>query len=210
MSKTIETIDVASRLSDGVGRIVIIPGVDPTRFSQKTQLKDIFVSILKDMGAIVEGSFNWDGDEGEIEVLKSTEGGVIRSKVTDGTFAYSCRIPHSVQTAKLAGAKVHTVTDLGGNLALADEEEVLGLNPRSMKLRCPVVKFDLTHKELQLFPKATVIFSPTSDDDDLSEYNVKVQAESIETKHLSTMMFIPLDSDPFEDTDDDEEEDNEP
>ena len=199
----IEKIDVESRLFDGIGRIIIFKGVDPSKFTKNTTLVEVLING-KDCGKIVDGSGSWDGDETEIEVLKSTEGEVIRSKDKPGTFAWSARVPHSVQMAKLAGAKIHTATSAGSDFTLATGEgnEILGLNPQNMTMRCPIGILNLTHRELQIFPKAAVTFSPTKDDDDLQEYIIKAQAEGISTKNLSTMMFIPLEKDPLEETED--------
>lgn len=193
----IEKIEVQSRLFDGEARVFIFPGVDPSKFTKATALAQVLVGG-KDCGPIVDGSGSWDGDDAEIEVLKSTEGGVIRSKDTPGTFAWSLRIPHSKETSKIAGAKVHTATSLGDDFKVATGEDILGLNPNGMTKHCPVAILNLAHNELQLFPKGTVTFSPTHDDNSLREYTVKAQAEDISTKNLSTMMFIPLAEDPFE------------
>ncbi len=201
----VEKIDVESRLFDGIGRVLIFPNVDPYKFDKTTTLAQVLLGG-KDCGKIIEGSGSWDGDDAEIEVLKSTEGEVIRSKDTPGTFAWSARVPHSKQMAAIAGGVTHAVTSLGDDFEIAEGEDVIGLNPEDMSKRCPVGILNLSRNELQLFPKGAVTFSPTKDDDDLQEFSIKAQAEGIKTKHLSTMMFIPLASDPLDA--EDEEDDN--
>lgn len=201
----IERIDVEDRLFDGIARFVIFPGVDPSKFNKTSTLADVLKGA-KDCGRIIDGSPSWGGDQATIEVLKSTEGGVIRSKDTPATFAYDFRVPHSKQTAVVAGAKIHKVTSLGDEFEIEENADVIGLNAKDLIKHCPCGVFNLTHRELALFPKGTIAFSPTNEDDGLQEYNVKAQAEDISTKHLSTMMFIPIKGDPFADDEDDDEE----
>lgn len=202
-SKKIERIDVEQRLFDGVARFVTFPGVDTSKFDKTTTLADVLKDAV-DNGRIIEGSPSWEGDEASIEVLKSTEGGVIRSKTTYATFGYSFRVPHSAQTAKVAGAKFHKVESIGEDFEAEANAEIIGLNARDLVKHCPCGIFNETRRELALFPKGAVAYSPTTDDDGLQEYAIKVQAEDISTKHLSTMMFIPLADDPFADEDDEE------
>lgn len=201
---SVEKIEVQSRLFDGEARLMTFPGVDPSKFDKNTTLAQVLLNG-KDNGPIVDGSGQWEGDDAEIEVLKSTEGGVIRSKDTAATFGYSVRVPHSKETAKVAGARVHTATGLGGDFELDSDEEILGLNPKDLTKHCPAAILNLARNEIQLFPKATVTYSPTTDDDGLREYNIKVQAEDISTKNLSTMMFIPLSKDPLEEVEEEVE-----
>ncbi len=195
---SVEKIDVQSRLFDGEARFLIFPGADPSKFTKATTLAQVLLGG-KDCGPIVDGSGQWEGDDAEIEVLRSTEGGVIRSKDTAATFAHSLRVPHSKETAKVAGAWVHTATSLGDDFRVVSGEDILGLNPKDLTKHCPSAILNLARNEIQLFPKSTVTFSPTKDDNGLVEYSVKAQAEDISTKNLSTMMFIPLAKDPLAD-----------
>lgn len=192
----VERIDVQTRMFDGYARVIIFKDYDLANLTSTTTLAEILAKG-KDCGPITEGSPSWDGDESEIEVLKDTEGGVIRSKDTPGNFAWSCRIPHSKETAKIAGGRTHTATSLGDGFTLADGKEIIGLNPEDMDFRCPIGVLNLAHNEIALFPKATVNFSPGTDDDDLWQYTIKAQAETIKTENLSTLMFIPLGGDPL-------------
>ena len=84
----IERIDVATETFDGFARVLIFPDVDPTTFTESTTLAEVLTGG-KDLGQIVEDSPSWDGDESEVEVLRDTEGGVIRAIDTPGTFAWS-------------------------------------------------------------------------------------------------------------------------
>ncbi len=192
----VERIDVQSRMFDGYARVIFFPTVDPSTFTSTTTLADVLKNG-KDLGRIVEGSPSWDGDEASVEALKDTEGGIIRVVNTPGTFAWSCRIPHSKETAKLVGGTTHTVTSLGDDFSIASGEDVIGLNPEDMDFRCPVGVLNLTHKELALLPKGSLNFSPGTEDNDLWQYNVSATAESIKTPNLDTLMFIPLASDPL-------------
>ena len=200
---SIKKIVAQSRLFDGEARMVIFPNVDCTKFNKATLLAAVLVGGV-DCGPVVDGSGQWEGDNAEIEVLRDTEGGVIRSKDTAATYGYSLRVPHSEESALVAGAKIHTATSLGDDFKLAQDAKILGLNPKDLTKHCPACLINLAHNELQLFPRATVVFSPTTDDDSLREYEIKVQAEDISTKHLSTMMFIPLGEDPLADEEDSE------
>lgn len=189
-------IDVQTRMFDGFARVIIFKDFDLAGLDSTTTLAQILAKGY-DCGPIVEGSPSWNGDESSIEVLKDTEGGVLRSKDTPGTFAWSCRIPHSKEAATLAGGVVHTVSSLGEGFTLAEGKPVIGLNPEDMDFRCPIGVLNLSHNELSLFPKGTVNFSPGIDDDNLWEYTLKAQGESIKTTNLSTLMFIPLGADPI-------------
>ena len=195
MSKVVR-IDVQTRMFDGFARVILFKDFDLADLSSTTTLAQILAKGY-DCGPIVEGSPSWDGDESSIDVLKDTEGGVLRSKDTPGTFAWSCRIPHSKETAMLAGGVVHTADSLGDGFTLAEGKPIIGLNPEDMDMRCPVGVLNLSHNELSLFPKGAVNFSPGVDDDDLWEYTLKAQGETIKTENLSTLMFIPLAADPL-------------
>ena len=195
MSKVVR-IDVQTRMFDGFSRVILFKDFDLDNLSSETTLAQILAKGY-DCGPIVEGSPSWDGDESSIDVLKDTEGGVLRSKDTPGTFAWSCRIPHSKETAMLAGGVEHTADSLGDGFELAEGKPIIGLNPEDMDMRCPVGILNLARNELGLFPKGAVNFSPGVDDDDLWEYTLKAQGESIKTKNLSTLMFIPLAADPL-------------
>lgn len=184
---------------DGLSRVIFFPGFDLANLSDTTTLADILAEG-KDLGQIVEGSPSWDGDDVEVNTLKNTEGGVIRSVTTPGTLAWSCRIPHSKETALLAGAEEMTVTSLGDGFQLADGKNVLGLNPGDLTKQCPIGVLNLTRNELALFPKGTASFALTIEDDDLWEYTVTATADEIDTANLKTMMFIPLAADPLADT----------
>ena len=193
MSK-IEKLAVETRLFDGFSRVLIFPGFDTTTLATATLAQ--VLANGKDCGQIVEGSESWDGDDVEVNTLKNTEGGAIRTKQNPGTCAWSCRIPHSAETAKIAGAKTHEVESLGDGFTLGNGD-VLGVNPKSMLYDCPVGVLNLGRSELSLFPNGSVAFTPTIEDDGLMEYSVKASANDIETENLSTMMFIPLAKDPI-------------
>lgn len=192
----VERIDVQTRMFNGYARVIIFKGFDLANLTSATTLADIMAEGY-DCGPITEGSPSWDGDEAEIEVLKNTEGGVIRSKETPGTFAWSCRVPHSKETAMLVGGREHMATSLGDGFKLASGKPIIGLNPEDMNIRCPVGVLNLARNELALFPKGAINFSPGTDDDDLWQYTIKAQGESIKTDNLSTLMFIPLGADPL-------------
>lgn len=68
-----------------------------------------------------------------------------------------------------------------------------------MTKRCPIGVLNKTKNRLMLFPKASVNASPTYEDD-MMEYNLSATAEDVNTTVLSTMMFIPLASNPLEAT----------
>ena len=195
-------IDVQTRLFDGYARVILFKDFDVATISSSTTLASILASGY-DCGPITEGSPSWDGDDAEIDVLKNTEGGVIRSKDTPATFAWSCRVPHSKETAAIAGGVTHTADDLGtdSGFTLASGQVIIGLNPEDMKYQCPIGVLNLNRNEIALFPKATVNFSPGTDDDDLWQYTINAQAETIKTTNLSTLMFIPLGGDPLAATD---------
>ena len=196
---SIKKIVAQSRLFDGEARMIIFPDMESSNIAKETTLAMLCASDGLDCGPVVEGSGQWEGDNAENEVLRNTEGVIFRSKDTAATYGYSMRVPHSEETAMVAGAKVHAATSIGDNFKLATGKNILGLNPKDLTKHCPALLVNLAHNELQLFPKATVVFSPTTDDDGLREYEIKVQAEDISTKHLSTMMFIPLGEDPLAD-----------
>lgn len=194
-------IAVETRTFDGLSRIVMFPDFDLDNLTKETKLSDIFATGGVDLGRIVEGSPSWDGDDVETNVLKDTEGGAIRTRVTAGTCAWSCRIPHSKETAVNIGAKSHTVDSLGeGSFTLASGKDVLGINPTQMMKQCPIGVLNLARNEFALFPKGNISFALTIEDDDLWEYTVNASGDDINTENLDTMMFVPLDGDPFENT----------
>lgn len=184
---------------DGLARVIFFPDFDLANLSETTTLADI-LAAGKDLGQIVEGSPSWDGDDVEVSTLKNTEGGAIRSVTTPGTLAWSCRIPHSKETALLVGAETVAATSLGDGFQLAEGKDILGVNPGDLIHQCPVGVLNLARNELSLFPKGTVSFAMTIEDDDLWEYTVNATADEVDTINLKTMMFIPLADDPLKDT----------
>lgn len=190
-------LGVQTRLFDGMARVIAFPNFDVSTLSDETTLEDIFSTGPKDMGQIVEETPSWDGDEMEVNTLKNTEGGVIRSVTTPGTLAWSCRIPHSVETAKLVGGTELDSAALGGGFVPADGKPIIGINPGDLNHQWPIGVLNLVKNEFAFFPKASVGFSLTIEDDGLWEYNTKATADEIDTDNLKTMLFIPLDGDPF-------------
>lgn len=197
----IERIDVATETFDGFARVLIFPNVDPTTFNESTTLAEVLTGG-KDLGQIVEDSPSWDGDESEVEVLRDTEGGVIRAIDTPGTFAWSCRLPStSAKMSKaIAGAKLtKATTGAAGDVTIDTTKDIIGLDPSRMSMRCPIGVLNKTKKRLMLFPKANVSTSPGWEDN-MAEYVLKATAEDVSNDALSTMMFIPLASNPLEAT----------
>ena len=87
----ITKIDAATETFDGFARVILFPDVDPADFTDSTTLAQVLTGG-KDLGQIVEDSPSWDGEDANVEVLRDTEGGVIRALPTPGTFAWSCRV----------------------------------------------------------------------------------------------------------------------
>lgn len=199
-------LGVQTRMFDGIARVIAFPNFDVSTLSDKTTLADIFATGGKDLGQIVEETPSWDGDEMAVTTLKNTEGGVIRSVTTPGTLAWSCRIPHSVETAKIVGGTELESAELGGGFVPAEGKPIIGINPSDLNHQWPIGVLNLVKNEFAFFPKASVGTSPTIEDDGLMEYNVKATADEIETDNLKSMMFIPLAGDPFktEETEPDE------
>lgn len=188
-------IEVESRLFDGMARVLVFTGIDSNTITDATTLAQVMADA-QDLGQIIADSGSWEGDDLEVNTLKNTEGGTVRSLSTAGTCAWSCRIPHSAETAKVAGGRTIATTSIGTDFTKGTGD-VIGINPSRMVLSHPVAVLNLAHNELAIFPKGTVAFTPTFEDDGLVEYTVKATALDIETKTLDTMMFIPLGKDPF-------------
>lgn len=181
--------------------MLIFPSVDPTTFTESTTLAEVLTGG-KDLGQIVEDSPSWDGEDADVEVLRDTEGGVIRALPTPGTFAWSCRVASTsaAMSEAIAGAKLtDTTAGAVGDVTTAAGKKIIGLNPSDMTKRCPIGVLNKTKNRLMLFPKASVNASPTYEDD-MMEYNLSATAEDVNTTALSTMMFIPLASNPLEAT----------
>jgi hypothetical protein len=197
---SITKVDVSTEKFDGFARVIIWPEVDPDTFTDETSLAEV-IANGKDLGQIVDESYSWDGDEATVDTLKDTEGGVIRALPTAGTLAWSCRLPSisANMSSTIAGAKITEVGDAdkeAGDVKLAKGKKIIGLNPSNMTMTCPIGVFDRTHKKLWIYPKATIVTSPTLEDAML-EYNLSATAESMETTNLSTMMILPLAEDPL-------------
>lgn len=197
----ITKIDAATETFVGFARVILFPDVDPSSFTDTTTLADV-LSGGKDLGQIVVDSPSWDGEDADVEVLRDTEGGVIRALPTPGTFAWSCRVASTsaAMSEAIAGAKLtDTTAGAVGDVTTAAGKKIIGLNPGNMTKRCPIGVLNKTKNRLMLFPKASVNASPTYEDD-MMEYNLSATAEDVNTTALSTMMFIPLASNPLEAT----------
>ena len=202
MAGTLSKIELETRIFGGFGRVIIFKGFTPDKITASTTYKDIFNSGGQDCGKIVEGSPSWDGDEGEVTTVKSTRGEIIRSFVTAGTHAWSCRVPHSLETAVVAGGRVHTSAETAdveaGGLKVSKDAKIIGINPEDMDFKCAVGVLNLETNEIALNPRAAVSFAMASDDEDTRQYSIKVTADSCKTTNLDTTMFIPLAESPFE------------
>lgn len=197
----ITKIDAATETFDGFARVILFPEVDPSAFTDSTTLASVLTGG-KDLGQIVEDSPSWDGEDADVEVLRDTEGGVIRALPTPGTFAWSCRVASTsaAMSKAIAGAKLtDTTAGAVGDVTTVAGKSIIGLNPGNMTMRCPIGVLNKTKNRLMLFPKASVNASPTFEDN-MMEYALFATAEDIATTNLSTMMFIPLGSNPLEAT----------
>lgn len=202
MADTLTKIDLETRIFGGYGRVIIFKDFTPEMITSTTTYKDIFTTGGQDCGKLVEGSGSWDGDDSEITTIKSTRGEIIRSFISSaGSHAWSCRIPHSLETAQVAGGRIHTLSEsadvTAGGLTVDKDAKIIGINPEDMDFKCAVAVLNLETNEVALNPRATISFSMASEDEDTREYTIKVVADSCKTKNLDTTMFIPLAKDPF-------------
>lgn len=199
---TLSKIEIESRIFGGFGRVIIFKNFTPDMITSTTTYKDIFESGGQDCGKLIDGSGSWDGDEATVTSVKSTRGEVIRSFITAGTHAWSCRIPHSAETAAVAGGRVHTLSETAdvtaGGLKVKKDAKILGINPEDMDFKCAIGVLNLETNEIALNPRAAVSFAMASDDEDTREYSIKVTADSCKTTNLDTTMFIPLAESPFD------------
>lgn len=202
MAETLSKIELESRIFGGFGRVIIFKNFTPDMITSSITYKDIFASGGQDCGKIVEGSPSWDGDDAEVTTIKSTRGEVIRSFVTAGTHAWSCRVPHSLETAQVAGGRVHTLSETAdvesGGLKVKKDAKIIGINPEDMDFKCAIGVLNLETNEIALNPRAAISFAMASDDEDTRQYSIKVTADSCKTDNLDTTMFIPLAESPFE------------
>lgn len=202
MAETLKKIDIETRIFGGFGRVIIFKDFTPDMITSTTTYKDIFASGGQDCGKIMDGSGSWDGDDAEITTVKSTRGETIRSFVSSaGTHAWSCRVPHSLETAIVAGGRIHEAeaADVeSGGLKVAKGAKVIGVNPEDGDVKCAIGVLNLETMEIQLNPRASVAFTLTNEDEDTREYAIKVNADSCKTTNLDTTMFIPLAANPFE------------
>lgn len=189
-------IEIESRIFGGYGRVIIFKNFTPDKITSTTTYKDIFESGGQDCGKVIEGSGSWDGDAASVTTVKSTRGEVIRSFVTAGTHAWSCRVPHSLETAVVAGGRVHTLSETAdveaGGFKVSKDAKIIGINPEDMDFKCAIGVLNLETNEIELNPRAAISFAMASDDEDTREYSITVTADSCKTTNLDTTMFIPL------------------
>ena len=102
---------------------------------------------------------------------------------------------------QVAGGRVQTLSEsndvAAGGLKVKKDAKILGINPGDGNYKCAVGVLNLERNEIELNPRATVIFSRATDDEDTREYSIKVVADDCETEKLDTTMFIPLAENPF-------------
>lgn len=202
MPNTLTKIDIETRIFGGYGRVILFPNFTPDMITSATTYKEIFETGGQDCGKIVEGSGSWDGDDSEITTVKSTLGEVIRSFMSSaGTHAWSCRVPHSLETLQVAGGRVQTLSESAdvsaGGLKVKKDAKILGINPGDGNYKCAIGVLNLEKNEMELNPRASVIFARATDDEDTREFSIKVVADDCETAKLDTTMFIPLAENPF-------------
>lgn len=199
---TLSKIELETRIFGGVGRVIIFKDFTPDKITSTTTYKEIFETGGQDCGKVTEGSPSWDGEDASTTTVKSTLGEVIRAIAVSGTFAWSCRVPHSLETAQVAGGRIHTLTESAnveaGGLKVNKDAQIIGINPEDMDFKCAIGILNFERNEICLFPRASVIFSPTSEDEDTRQYTIMATADSCKTTNLDTMMFIPLSENPFD------------
>lgn len=199
----LKKIDLETRLFGGFGRVIIFKNFTPDMITSTTTYKEIFATGGQDCGKIMEGSGSWDGDDAEITTVKSTRGETVRSFVSSaGTHVWSCRVPHSLETAVVAGGRIHELKETAdvesGGLKVKKDAKIIGINPADGDIKCAIGVLNLETMEMQLNPRAAVTFTLTNEDEDTREYTIKVNADSCKTTNLDTTMFIPLSANPFE------------
>lgn len=203
MANTLTKIELETRIFGGFGRVIIFKNFTPDMITSDITYKDIFESGGQDCGKIMDGSGSWDGEEGEITTVKSTRGEIVRSFIASaGTHAWSCRVPHSLETAQVAGGRIHTLAETAdvnaGGMKVAKDAKIIGVNPEDMDFKCAIGLLNLETNEIALNPRASISFAMANEDEDTREYMIKVVADSCKTANLDTTMFIPLAESPFE------------
>lgn len=207
MAETLTKIGLETRIFGGYGRVIIFKDFTPDKINSSITYKEIFATGGQDCGKLVNGSGSWDGDDSEITTIESTRGEIIRSFIASaGSHAWSCRVPHSLETAQVAGGRIHTLSEsddvTAGGLTVSKDAKIIGINPEDMDFKCAIGVLNLETNEIALNPRATICFSMASEDEDTREYSIKVVADSCKTANLDTTMFIPLGKNPFADNGD--------
>lgn len=191
MSTASTVLDKQSRMFDGVARVFLFEGV---AISEDTKPEAFLNGNFTDIGKIVDGSPAWAGEDGT--EIKDTEGGIILAR--PGNMAFTLRIPHSEQAAKILGAtegEVGTLTE-GSSFGVATGTKVIRISSKALrKLGIGVGIFNDDHKELALFPKADLT-AKLGITDNLWQYEIKVVATEINYTNLNTINFIPLTKSP--------------
>ena len=139
------------------------------------------------LGQVVEGSTSWDGDEPSIEVIKDEQGEAIVTKVTQGSYAFSCEIADlspEKATAIMKAAKVETP---GTSTSIGELKNVLKFVELPVST-APITIFNDEANKWIMLPKAKIVGS-LSLDNGLWRMKVSATAEYIDTETLGTFMM---------------------
>lgn len=139
------------------------------------------------LGQVVEGSTSWDGDEPSIEVIKDEQGEAIVTKVTQGSYAFSCEIADLSPEKAIAIMKAAKVETPGTSTSIGELKNVLKFVELPVST-APIAIFNDEANKWIMLPKAKIVGS-LSLDNGLWRMKVSATAEYIDTETLGTFMM---------------------
>ena len=174
----------------GTSKIIIFDAItDYTTASLET------LTGGKDVGSIEEKTVKNTGDDVSKEMLKDTNGKVIATVMTNGTFGYDFNLVSTdVSTMQLLfGADVITVgADVSTNWILPTS--VLGYGTKVATIQRPIAKISKEGDKCVFYPKAQICASRIDGGAESDVIKVSVTAEEVDQAKLKTVMDLKIGS----------------
>lgn len=140
------------------------------------------------LGAIVQDSTSWEGEDPETSEIKDEQGNVITAKVAAGTLGFSFNIA-STSAAMLKKFMKATDISLPTTTAAWSTGSAIGFGVEVPTIVVPIAIVNDTKTRTWLFPKAKIT-SSVALEDGLYVIHCAVVAEGLDTATLKTAMVI--------------------
>lgn len=144
------------------------------------------------LGAIVQDSTSWEGEDPEVSEILDEQGNVITAKVAAGTLGFSFNIASTSSTMLKKFMKASNLKSVPATTTAweaLEVQNVTGFGVEVPTIVVPIAIVNDTKTRTWLFPKAKIT-SSISLEDGLYVIHCSVIAEGLDTDNLKTAMVV--------------------